>query len=81
MSALMSSRDSGLNSLSAVTIKDIYQKYIKRDGSEKHYLFASKICTLLWGAFCGMVAIAFVHTGEATRQTTLVLINAVGSLL
>ncbi len=81
MSALMSSLDSGLNSLSAVTIKDIYQKYIKQDGSEKHYLFASKVCTLLWGIFCVLVAIAFVHIGEATRQTTLVLINAVGSLL
>lgn len=81
MSALMSSLDSGLNSLSAVTIKDIYQKYIKRDGNEKHYLFASKICTLLWGIFCVLVAITFVYTGEAARQTTLVLINAVGSLL
>lgn len=81
MSALMSSLDSGLNSLSAVTIRDIYQKYVKRDGTERHYLFASKICTFLWGLFCVLTAIAFIHTGEATRQTTLVLINAVGSLL
>ncbi|MHA2055827.1 MAG: sodium:solute symporter family transporter, partial [Candidatus Hodarchaeales archaeon] len=40
MAALMSSLDSGLNSLSAVTMKDFYQKYLKPDADEKHYLIA-----------------------------------------
>lgn len=81
MSALMSSLDSSLNSLSAVTIRDFYQRYIKPEGDEKHYLIASKICTLFWGIFCIAAALIFAQVEEATRQTTLVLINAIGSLL
>lgn len=81
MAALMSSLDSGLNSLSAVTMKDFYQKYIRPDSSERHNLIASKIITLIWGIFCVIVAIIFASIGEATRHTTIVLINAVGSML
>ena len=81
MSALMSSLDSALNSLSAVTVRDFYQKYFKPDEDDRHYLIASKLCTLFWGTFCVAAALAFLHFGEATRQTTIVLINAVGSLL
>ncbi|MFQ5752462.1 MAG: sodium transporter, partial [bacterium] len=81
MAALMSSLDSGLNSLSAVTMKDFYQKYIKQDSGERHYLIASKIITLIWGIFCVVAAIIFASFGEATRHTTIVLINAVGSML
>lgn len=81
MSALMSSLDSALNSLSAATIRDFYQRYIKPEGDEKHYLVASKICTLFWGFFCITAALIFANIEEATRQTTIVLINAIGSLL
>jgi len=81
MSALMSSLDSALNSLSAVTIRDFYQRYIKPEGDDRHYLIASKICTLFWGVFCIAAALIFAQVEEVTRQTTLVLINAVGSLL
>lgn len=81
MAALMSSLDSGLNSLSAVTMKDFYQKYMKPNADEKHYLIASKIITFLWGIFCVVVALLFAGFGQATRQTTIVLINAVGSML
>jgi sodium-dependent multivitamin transporter 6 len=81
MAALMSSLDSGLNSLSAVTMNDFYQKYLKTDAHEKHYLIASKVITFLWGVFCVSAALAFYNFGEATRHTTIVLINAVGSML
>ncbi|MFQ5899631.1 MAG: sodium transporter, partial [Candidatus Methylomirabilia bacterium] len=81
LSALMSSLDSALNSMSAVTVRDFYQRYWKRDGDEKHYLAASKLFTVFWGAFCVGFALLFAATAEATRQTTIVLINAVGSIL
>ena len=81
MAALMSSLDSGINSLSAVTMKDFYQKYIKPDADEKHYLWVSKFITFLWGTFCVVAAILFTVIGESTRHTTIVLINAIGSLL
>ena len=81
LSALMSSLDSALNSMSAVTVRDFYQRYWKKDGTAHHYLLASKICTLLWGIFCIGFALLFAASPEATRQTTIVLINAIGSLL
>jgi SSS family solute:Na+ symporter len=81
LSALMSSLDSAINSLSAVTMQDFYKPYIRRNASERHYLIASKLWTVFWGAFCILAALAFAEVGESTRQTTIVLINAVGSLL
>lgn len=81
LSALMSSLDSALNSMSAVTVRDFYQRYWKRDGDERHYLVASKVCTFFWGLFCVGFALLFALTPEATRQTTIVLINAIGSIL
>jgi SSS family solute:Na+ symporter len=81
VAALMSSLDSAINSLSAVTMQDIYKTYIRPDASERHYLAVSKILTLCWGVFCIAAALAFAAVGAATRQTTIVLINAVGSLL
>ena len=41
----------------------------------------SKILTLLWGIFCVIAALAFLNFSEAARHTTIVLINAVGSVL
>ncbi|HXV84505.1 MAG TPA: sodium:solute symporter [Candidatus Binatia bacterium] len=81
LSALMSSLDSALNSMSAVTVRDFYQRYWKKNADQHHYLRASKICTLLWGILCVSFALLFAGTPEATRQTTIVLINAIGSFL
>ncbi len=81
MAALMSSLDSGLNSLSAVTMKDIYQRYVKPKADEQHYLRASKIITVLWGVFAIGAALLMAEATQAARQTTIVLINAVGSML
>ena len=81
LSALMSSLDSAFNSMSAVTVRDFYQRYWKKDASERHYLMASKAFTLTWGIFCVGMALLFAATPEATRQTTIVLINAIGSIL
>jgi sodium-dependent multivitamin transporter 6 len=81
MSALMSSLDSAINSLSAVTVRDFYQLYIKPEAEEQHYLLMSKIFTALWGIFCIAAALVFLNFGEGAQKTTIVLINAVGSLL
>ena len=81
MAALMSSLDSGLNSLSAVTMKDIYQKFIKPNAPERHYLRVSKTITIFWGVFAIGAALLMTEATQAARQTTIVLINAVGSML
>ncbi len=81
MAALMSSLDSGLNSLSAVTMRDVYQRYMKPGASERHYLMASKMITVFWGVVTLSIALLLAETTRAARQTTIVLINAVGSML
>jgi len=81
MAALMSSLDSGLNSLSAVTMRDYYQRYVRKSATDSHYLVVSKLFTFGWGIFCVVTALLFYELGDATRQTTIVLINAVGSML
>jgi Na+/proline symporter len=81
MSALMSSLDSAINSLSAVTVTDFYKPYANPVANPRRDLIVSKITTLFWGAFCVVAALAFASAAEATRQTTIVLINAVGSVL
>jgi Na+/proline symporter len=81
LSALMSSLDSAINSLSAVTMEDFYKVYIKPEATEKHYLRVSKVLTVFWGIFSIVAALVFAGISGARRQTTIVLINAVGSLL
>lgn len=81
LSALMSSMDSAINSLSAVTVRDVYQVYIKPSASDTHYLRMSRLFTVLWGLFCMIAALAMYALSKSTRETTIVLINAVGSLL
>lgn len=81
LSALMSSLDSALNSMSAVTLSDVYKRYFKPDGSDEHYLFASKMLTVFWGIFCIGFALIFCYSGEGARETTIVMINAIGSVL
>jgi Na+(H+)/acetate symporter ActP len=49
-SAAMSSTASELNALASTTIVDVYKRNLNTKGSEKHYLIASKMATLLWGA-------------------------------
>jgi SSS family solute:Na+ symporter len=43
---LMSSIDSMLNSTATLWTKDIYEPYIKKGASDKHYLFVGKIVTV-----------------------------------
>jgi SSS family solute:Na+ symporter len=81
LSALMSSLDSAINSLSAATMEDFYKPHVRADASESHYLLVSKLFSAGWGIFCVLSALAFAGAGESARQTTIVLINAVGSLL
>ncbi len=54
--ASMSSTSSELNALASTTIIDIYKRSIKTNGSETHYLNASKMATVLWGVYAIMVA-------------------------
>ncbi len=77
-SAAMSSLDSVLNSLSAVTMED----FIKRNRnlrylSEKNNLFISRVITLFWGS----LAIILAFYVEDISSNVLIAINKIGSLI
>lgn len=64
-----------LNAMSSTTIVDIYKRLFRQDASDKHYLKASRWCTLGWGIFCILVA-QFAH-----RMGSLIeAVNILGSI-
>jgi Na+/proline symporter len=50
-SASMSSTSAELNALASTTVVDIYKRVFKKDATDKHYVFVSKISTVLWGVY------------------------------
>ncbi|WNL42244.1 sodium:solute symporter [Halomonas sp. PAMB 3264] len=72
--AAMSSLDSALNSLSAVSIRDFYSRYIKRDASDAHYLKASRWATVFWGGYATLFAFFAGNLGPVIEA-----VNQVGS--
>ena len=73
--ATMSSSAGEINSLATVSMVDVYRRYIHRDGTDHHYLMASRWATIFWGAF----AIAFAGWGRSLGSL-IVAVNKVGSL-
>ena len=74
LSAAMSSSASEINALSATTLVDIYKRH-KSNLKEKHYVWAGKVFTLVWG----VIAIAFALVGNLF-ENLIQLINIIGSL-
>lgn len=75
VAASMSSTSSELNALASTTLVDIYKRMVKTDGSDRHYLNASKLLTVAWGIF------AIMFAQYANRLGTLVeAVNILGSL-
>ncbi len=74
-SAAMSSTSGEVNSLATVTIIDIYRRHIYAGGADKHYVFASRLATLFWGAY----AIGFASFGR-NFGALIEAVNLVGSL-
>ncbi|MDA8763755.1 sodium:solute symporter [Flavobacteriaceae bacterium] len=74
LSAAMSSSASEINALSATTVVDLYQRFHNTE-NEKHYVWAGKGFTLLWG----IIAIAFALVGNLF-ENLIQLVNIIGSL-
>ena len=72
--AAMSSLDSALNSLSAVTVRDFYSRYIKPNASDAHYLKASRIATVFWGLYATLFAFFAGNLGPVIEA-----VNQIGS--
>ena len=73
-SAAMSSLSSGVNSLSAASVEDFFNR--KKELSTETYMSYSKYATLFWGIVC--IVLAF-FTGDIA-DTVIEAINKVGSV-
>ena len=74
MAAAMSSIAAELNSLSTVSVIDLYRRWIRPVASDHHYLTVSKIATGLWGLLA-----CFVATYAARLGSLIEVVNLFGS--
>ncbi len=74
--ASMSSTSGEINSLATVTVIDFYRRFVRRNRSDKHYLAASRVLTVFWGAY----AVAFAAVGARGFGALIERVNIVGSL-
>jgi solute:Na+ symporter, SSS family len=73
--ASWSSTSSELNALASTTTIDIYKRMFKTSATDKHYVFISRLNTLMWGIFAIAVA------QFATAMGSLIeAVNVLGSL-
>ena len=73
--AAMSSTASELNALAATTTIDLYKRNHVNKKSDKHYLNATKLFTVLWG----IIAIIFASFGTLF-ENLIQLVNIIGSI-
>ena len=74
-SAAMSSTASELNALASCTTVDFYKRSLGSSRSDRHYLHATKLFTLIWGAA------ALLFAGFASLFDNLIeFVNIIGSL-
>jgi solute:Na+ symporter, SSS family len=73
--AAMSSTASELNALASTTMVDGYRTLVHKQGSERHYVWATRIFTLGWG----LIAIGFAMT-LTLFENLIEAVNIIGSL-
>lgn len=74
--AAMSTVSGEVNSLATVTVMDVYRRYVKKDASDRHYLWASRLATAFWGTY----AVSFAAYGGGSFGALIEAVNKVGSL-
>ncbi len=74
LAAAMSSIAAELNSLSTATVIDFYQRWIKPQASDAHFLAVSRLSTAVWGVFACVVA-----TYAANLGSLIEVVNRFGS--
>ena len=58
---VMASIDSPLGSLTTSFVTDIYRPVIFKSGTERHYLFVSRVCVVVFGVILAFIAYFFSH--------------------
>ncbi len=74
--AATSSTAAEVNSLATVSVIDIYKRHIRKSGSDRHYLWASRIASAFWGCY----VVAFAEYALHRLGSLIEAVNMVGSL-
>ena len=77
VAAAMSSLDSTLNALSALSMQDLVVGFSKREFSPRTEMMLSKILTVFWGVVC----LTFSFYVGNVSQTIIESVNKIGSLI
>lgn len=73
--AAMSTISAEVNSLATVTVIDVYQRFLRRRATDRHYLNASRLATVFWGLY----AVMFAQFGRGLGSL-IEAVNMLGSL-
>jgi Na+/proline symporter len=73
--AAMSASSGEINSLATVSMIDVYQRHFHRQGTDHHFLVASRVATVFWGLY----AVAFANFAQGFGAL-IEAVNQVGSL-
>ena len=76
LAAIMSSLDSGINSMSTIWLKEIHEKFINTDLSPKQEVYISRMSSFMIGAFAIILGMCIDISGQWLRQS-LVEVNTV----
>jgi len=77
VAAAMSSLDSTLNALSALSMQDLVGGFVKREFSHRTEILLSKMLTVCWGVVC----LTFSFYVGNVSQTIIESVNKIGSLI
>ena len=58
---VLASIDSPLGSLTSSFVTDIYRPVLVKSGTDRHYLFVSRVCVVIFGIILGFIAYFFSH--------------------
>ena len=73
--ATMTAISAEMSALATVTIVDIYQRHVRRTGSDRHYLLVSRLATAFWGIYAIVCAQFIKGIGSLIEA-----VNVLGSL-
>jgi Na+/proline symporter len=73
--ATMTSLSAEMSALATVTVVDIYQRHVRTDATDHHYLTASRVATVFWGVYAIVCAQFIKGMGSLVEA-----VNVLGSL-
>jgi Na+/proline symporter len=74
--AAMSASGGELNALATATVIDFYKRHLRKEATDEHYVFVSRLATFAWGLFA-----CFVAMRAANQGSLIEVVNRYGSVV